>query len=297
MAASEDWVKVEKSTARKPEVLQIAAALGLHPDHAFGICVRFWMWVDDNLSRECRAMSATESVLDAIIGRDGFTSAMISAGWLEVTDTEIRIPNFERHLSKSSKKRAENSRRQRECRADEGEMSRGERDKSATESVRKARPDKEKIKREKERDISLGDSATAVIETNTETIYQAYPRKVAKPAALKAIRLALKAIDAASLLALTEAYAEARRGADPQFTPHPATWFNSQRWADDPETWKQHGPDSSGTRAPPAGREQERIARNFGALADFAAGGDAGPMFASRLRQEPCGADGVEADG
>lgn len=44
-----DWIKVEKATSRKPEVLRIAAALGVHPDHAFGLCFRFWCWCDDHL--------------------------------------------------------------------------------------------------------------------------------------------------------------------------------------------------------------------------------------------------------
>jgi hypothetical protein len=70
-----------------------------------------------------------------------------------------------------------------------------------------------------------------------EEIYQAYPRKVAKPDAIRAIRKALKEVEPEKLLELTKAYAAARSAADPQFTPHPATWFNGRRYADDPSTW------------------------------------------------------------
>jgi hypothetical protein len=36
-----DWIKVEKATPAKPEVLSISEILGVHPVHAFGLCVKF----------------------------------------------------------------------------------------------------------------------------------------------------------------------------------------------------------------------------------------------------------------
>ena len=63
-------------------------------------------------------------------------------------------------------------------------------------------------------------------------IYDAYPRKVARPKALEAIRRALKKVEASKLLAAVKAYAASRVGEPPQFTPHPSTWFNQERWAD-----------------------------------------------------------------
>lgn len=113
-----DWIKVEKSTARKPEVLQIADALAVHPDHAFGLCVRFWCWVDDQMSQECHTNSVTFVTLDSVVGHNGFTEQLVAVGWLELNGTGVRIPHFDRHLSKSAKKRAEDRRRKeksREC--------------------------------------------------------------------------------------------------------------------------------------------------------------------------------------
>lgn len=68
-------------------------------------------------------------------------------------------------------------------------------------------------------------------------IYEAYPKKVGRPAALKAIANACRSIDADQLLELTAAYAKSVAGADLQFIPHPATWFNQERYNDDPKTW------------------------------------------------------------
>ncbi len=71
-----------------------------------------------------------------------------------------------------------------------------------------------------------------------EEIYRLYPRKVAKPKALKAIRIALQKIPFNDLLSKTQDFAAARNG-DVAFCPHPATWFNEERYNDDPSTWAQ----------------------------------------------------------
>jgi hypothetical protein len=83
-----------------------------------------------------------------------------------------------------------------------------------------------------------------------ESIYQAYPRHAAKKSALKAILKARKAVHTRGephpgqwLLERVKAYAEARRvvcaadGAQDQYTPLPATWFNGGRYDDDPAEW------------------------------------------------------------
>lgn len=72
-------------------------------------------------------------------------------------------------------------------------------------------------------------------------IYQTYPLKVGKPKALAAIKAALKTIEAPRLLELTRAFSRARPPGTP-FTPHPATWFNQQRFNDDPSTWEHGAP-------------------------------------------------------
>jgi hypothetical protein len=74
--------------------------------------------------------------------------------------------------------------------------------------------------------------------SKAEEIYAAYPRKVGKPAALKAIAKALKETDA-DLLELTRAFAKAVEHDNPDYIPHPATWFNQARFNDDPATWSK----------------------------------------------------------
>lgn len=76
---------------------------------------------------------------------------------------------------------------------------------------------------------------------SAEQIYALYPRKVARPDALRAIQKAMAAFGFEFLFERTQAYAAAVNGKDPQFIPHPSTWFNQERFNDAPETWKQNG--------------------------------------------------------
>ena len=69
-------------------------------------------------------------------------------------------------------------------------------------------------------------------------IYAAYPKHVAKEAALKAISRALKRISFDELLSSVQAFAKAVEGSEKDLLPHPATWFNGGCWMDDRSTWK-----------------------------------------------------------
>lgn len=88
-------------------------------------------------------------------------------------------------------------------------------------------------------------------QEDLEKIYDAYPRKVAKQAALKAIGKALdrlweKAVNGAVpnlyvryLAERTTLYANSQEGKkrDREFIPHPSTWFNAGRYDDDEREW------------------------------------------------------------
>lgn len=66
-----------------------------------------------------------------------------------------------------------------------------------------------------------------------ETWWLLVPRKKAKGAARRAFTAALKRADIKTLTEGIQRYADERRGEDPQFTVHPATWLNGDRWSDE----------------------------------------------------------------
>ena len=73
-----------------------------------------------------------------------------------------------------------------------------------------------------------------------EAIYRAYPRKVKKPLALKAIKKALRKIGPKILLERVEQYAKHVKtiNKEREFIPHPASWFNAESW-NDYEDWEE----------------------------------------------------------
>jgi hypothetical protein len=103
-----------------------------------------------------------------------------------------------------------------------------------------ARWGKKKEPKKKERGQGTEDIGDKHCLTHACSIYEAYPRKVGKPAALKAITRAVSKFGLELVLERTKAFSEARKGQDIQFTPHPATWFNQERFNDDPATWVNH---------------------------------------------------------
>ncbi len=77
------------------------------------------------------------------------------------------------------------------------------------------------------------------MEDQASGVYEAYPRKVARKAAIRAVLKAIQAHGFDKVMGATVEYGKTRNGEDQQFTPYPATWFNQQRYLDDPATWRQ----------------------------------------------------------
>lgn len=128
------WIKVEKSTPDKPEIFEMAEILNLDPDAVLGKLVRVWSWMDSNSSNG-HIKSVTHVLIDRVTHVTGFADAMQTVGWLGNDE----IPNFERHLGESAKKRAKNAERKRLSRSSSPECH----TKSVTESgLDKSREDK-----------------------------------------------------------------------------------------------------------------------------------------------------------
>ena len=140
-----DWIKVQAATPDKPEVMQIARALGVTQEAAFGHLFRIWSWADQQ-SLNGHALNVTENDLDVVARHAGVATAMRQVGWIAGENGRISIPNFDRHNGESSKKRALASDRKRTQR------SRKQRDKSVTREEKR----REELKPRKSADLPLG---------------------------------------------------------------------------------------------------------------------------------------------
>lgn len=260
-----DWIKIEKATVRKPEVLRVAQSLGIHPDHAFGLCFRFWSWCDDQLD-SANAVGVSPALVDALVERSGFASAMLDVGWLVDVNGSLVIPNFDRHLSESAKKRALTARRVSKHAT-----------KTNAASVSNALPREEKRreeKKEKEEDFSFaentsegtpeGDRLTMPGGLNdwSKQFHAAYVKKVDRneiPAALDAAIIDVvteRSIDDlrafAFILDAAVEFTNSPIGKSPlEKLPSPARWLKAGRYWDDRKLWQTPLGETAKPRDPP----------------------------------------------
>jgi len=61
------------------------------------------------------------------------------------------------------------------------------------------------------------------------------PRKVGKGKARTAYAKAVKKVSPERIFSAMQRYAAARADQDPQYTAHPASWLNAERWDDEPD--------------------------------------------------------------
>lgn len=94
-----------------------------------------------------------------------------------------------------------------------------------------------------------------------DEFWSTYPKRVAKQAAIKAWRKAIKIADPDTIINGARRYAEARRGDDPQYTAHPSTWLNAGRWDDEPQP---SAPPAMSTRDRRVAETQQLKARLLG---------------------------------
>jgi len=109
-----DWIAIQKELPTSIEVFQIAK--GFSKLDRFGVCGRLlqvWSWFDTNTT-DGMARSVTCEDIDTMVHQKGFAAAMVAAGWLKVLDFEsggLAVPNFDRWMGSSGKKRLRDNRR------------------------------------------------------------------------------------------------------------------------------------------------------------------------------------------
>jgi hypothetical protein len=186
-----DWIKVQKDTPDKPEVLAIAARMNLDPDAVVGKLVRIWSWFDTH-TIDGNAQSVTYSFLDRLTGVTGFAEQVSLVGWLEQNGHELTLPNFGYHNGETAKTRALGKKRTEKHRSNAESNA-----ESNGDSVTKTSPEKriEEKRRNKE------DSATEVallpdwIPLEAWAAFLEMRRKIKKPPTEHAINLLIAKLD------------------------------------------------------------------------------------------------------
>lgn len=269
-----DWIPWVKGLTKKLEVLTIAERTNKTPHEVAAILMEFWEWADaeteDGLLRgiSVRSLSASHADIDGT-----FVRAMSEVGWLFVRDNNvIEVPNFERWMGRSAKRRLKETERRRNNRhkAPEVAPNDGAAAKVSASDADKTRPNSGTTEQNRtEQELNTppippkgGGAVTAPTATTTaapapDTIatkpvkktaeplsreqqdrfsrwWARYPKKVDKVAAVRAWG---KILPDEELLARMLAAVTAQLKTDQWergIIPHPATWLNGRRWEDDP---------------------------------------------------------------
>jgi hypothetical protein len=191
-----------------PQVDAIAKSLGIPADHARGLLLRWWL--------ECG------EIVDQAMGVEGFANALRRVGWMTGCE-EAAQANGEAPPAKPTRKRKPKVEPVEQPAAEPA---------TEPEVVPEAKPA----------------SKAELAAHQAELIYLAYPRRVARGAAIQAIQRALKEHSFQWLMQRVEKYRACVHGSSKKFIPHPATWFNQARYDDDESDWANTdtGPDLFG---------------------------------------------------
>lgn len=267
------WIKVECTTPDKPEVHAIATLLGIPPEQVVGHLIRLWVWADQQsvtgtivaapdptetpkpdpekgVTQSPYTFAKQNHVIDDVARMPGFARAMKTVGWLKESSGKITFPGFALHNGKTAKQRALTYRRIKEFRAAQKQKKTS----TAVENGNAVGVYVSQQEKEKEYSTPIVPTASAkrVLKIDPgllfrfDTFWNAYPRKVAKPAALRAwvqlkpdTNLTTKIIDSVNAHCHTEQWLRDSG----QYIPHPATFLNQRRFEDAPAAPARPGGD------------------------------------------------------
>lgn len=119
---AKDWIPMREDLHEDPAVLAMADSLETRPEHIVGYCHKFWSWLSRNASADCLQNVRLMSV-ESVLNLPGFLRLLCEVGWLEEYQNDagqpcLRVPNFDRWLSQSGKRRALESQRKRSQRSE-----------------------------------------------------------------------------------------------------------------------------------------------------------------------------------
>ena len=233
------WIKLRHEIHDDLAVVGIACELNITEDEVVGRLARVWTWFDQQTEDGQAPM--TTAFIDRIARLPGFAEAMIRQSWLTCDNGIVYLPNFDRHNGSTAKARALGADRQQALR-DRRNAARN------APPLRGALPEEIRGDQTRKEPRFIPPAAMPPSDgvASVEAIYAAYPRKIGRAAALKAIAKAIEAIGArgqpdpeAWLMARVQVFATSKAGNAGQYTPHPATWFNQGRFDDADAEWNR----------------------------------------------------------
>lgn len=218
-----DWIKLRTALPDDGRLRIVAKKCHASSVTTLGALVTLWCLADAHAAEDGTLLGYDAAAIDEKVNLLGFCAALPS-DWIDLSGEWVKLPEYQEHNGSTAKARAQTTKRKRKERTVTSvtDKSRSDRDVSVT------REEKRREEKKTPADDGLFDS-----------FWRAYPRKVAKQDAAKAFaKLAPNAELMKLILAAiaVQSASEAWTKDGGKFVPHPATWLNGKRWADEAES-------------------------------------------------------------
>ncbi len=139
-----DWIKMQGNLWTSPKVVRIMSACKADKCRIIGALYRTWCLFDEH-TVDGKLEGYTKFLLDDELRLEGFSDALESIGWLiDLGDEGLQVPDFDEHMSKSAKRRAQENKRKRDSR----KMSASNADKKRTREEKRREYIKNKQKKD-----------------------------------------------------------------------------------------------------------------------------------------------------
>ncbi len=283
-----DWIKMRPSLITSPKVNGIARVLEDDKDVTRALSTGYTGTMNEIVTRNVMRnvtlsalmmvwgaanehttdgvfRNADLSDIDDIAGIPGFGAAMVFVGWA-VFDREkftVTLPNFNEYNTCGKDRATEkNAERQRRYREKQAQIRHEER--NVTNDV--TRNDREEKRREEKKNPPKPPKGADDLPAGFAEFWSAYPRRVAKPPAIRAWRKLkpdMQTVQAILAGVTRDKQSDQWLRDGGQFIPYPATYLNEARWEDgsamptDSRPWYVRAGFGSAQAARAAGHEED----------------------------------------
>ena len=111
-----DWIKMQGNLWTSPKVVRLMSACKADKCRIVGGLFRYWCLFDEH-TEDGLLEGYTKFLIDDELRIDGFADALEEIGWLiEIEGVGLQVPDFDDHMSKSAKRRAQETKRKRDAR-------------------------------------------------------------------------------------------------------------------------------------------------------------------------------------
>jgi len=111
-----DWIPICVDLPGKPQVARMSVLVGKSTDEVVGLLIRFWGWAQRHTADgEIKGVGIVEAATASGVPPE-FLEAMAEVGWLEIQDSVLVIPEFDRWFSGGAKRRLQERTRKKAAR-------------------------------------------------------------------------------------------------------------------------------------------------------------------------------------